>query len=220
MFFWWICYISHEKSEGQRLKFCKFLAVLLYRWRIPKRVLVWLLSVVIVYLMVIMRRHLWRQYPSIKGNKIYSDFTFATAVLLILSLHYEGQIAFIKLFIMKLLESPSVRGEVTDNESRFIYSTHGCCLWMAVAVLHMFLSNSIHSYTDISCCNRDVIWDEWKLGLSFSQAFCYVFCYSCPETTCEPDAIPRHWFLLRPFHCPAIPSCALPCTYDWNCILY
>jgi hypothetical protein len=122
-----------------------------------------------------MRRHLRRQYPSIKGNKIYSNLTFATPVLLILSLHYEGRIAFIKLFIMKL----PVRGEVTDRIasiqihsfcSLVVVMDGGCCPF-SICSSQLAFSVTLTS----SCCNRDVVWAWWKPGLSFSQTFCYFF---------------------------------------------
>jgi len=170
-----------------------------------------------------MRRHLGIQYPSIKGNKIYSDFTFTTAVLLILSLHYEGQIAFTKLLIMKL---PGItfceRSHLQNciNPGSFIPLVGAVYGWQLLSVLHMFPSNGIHSYTDILLLQERCHLGWMKTWSVFLTGICYVFCYSYPETTCEPDAIPRHWFLPRPFHYPATPSCALPTTYDGNYILY
>jgi hypothetical protein len=93
------------------------------------------------------------QYPSIKRNKIYSDFTFATAVLLILSLYYEGQIAFTKLFIMKLcgITFCERRSHLQNciNPGSFILLVGVVYGWQLLSVLHMFLSNGIHNYTDI-----------------------------------------------------------------------
>lgn len=98
--------------------------------------------------------------PISQRNKIYSNLTFATAVLLIWSLHYEEQIAFIKLFIMKLpgitfCERKSNRQNCINPVSFVLLP--GVYGWHLLSILYMFLANGIHSYTDIQllqqrCC--------------------------------------------------------------------
>jgi hypothetical protein len=122
-----------------------------------------------------MGRHFWRQYPSIKGNKIYSDLTFAMAVLLILSLHY-GQIAFIKLFIMKLPGISERRSHWQNciSPGLFILLIVGVYGWQLLSSICSSLMAFTLTLTSI-CCKRDVVWGEWEPGLTFLQAFCYFF---------------------------------------------
>ena len=175
---------------------------------------VWLLSVIIVYLLVIMKRHLWRQYPSIKGNKIYSNLTFATPVLLILLLHCEGQIAFIKLFIMKL---PGVTFCVRRshwqnciNPGSFILLISSVYGWQLLSVLHMFLSNGILSYTDIQLLQQRChlgwmkTWSFFLTGvllrflLQLSRNNLWTWCHSQTLVSAQAISLSSH-----PFLCPS-----------------
>ena len=115
------------------------------------------------------------------------------------------------------------RVSISNSLKRFLQDCHLDLLVRILITLFCILKMLLTTQTS-SCCNRDVIWGEWKTDLSFLHAFCYIFCYMNEKlsrtnlcTCCHSQA---HWFLLRSVHCPTTPFCALPTTYDGNYILY
>jgi len=76
------------------------------------------------------------------------------------------------------LESPSVREVTYRIASIQVHLFHLWVLFMDGSCCPFSICSSQMAFTVTQtscCCKRDVIWGEWKLGLSFSQAFVMFF---------------------------------------------